>query len=264
MKVQIIIVSLLAMSVAIAGCNSKKTMTNTPTRNVSERLTDVNVERQIVSGLGGIVGLTQKNHRVGIDVFRGQVLLTGEVPNTEMREAIVQMASQVAQVNHINDYLKLSPEPKSQSHTLHENYLKSKMQAKLLKADVRASQYHIAVRDDIAYLMGVLTPTQHHYIEAAAKETQGILGLISLADVLVTQDELSTFTQSSYNAYNTNQTATSNNPSTQTAPAYAGATAVGGGYGAYPTEPTQNQPTPAVSSASSSAYVQLYQGTNNP
>lgn len=273
------------VSVFLAACSSLTKAPEVSGRNIGEHITDIGVERQILAHLDNIAGLGARNHRVGIDAFRGQVLLTGEVPSEASKQAIGAMADSIEQVKEVHNHLVVAAEPKSQSHTVHEQYLKSKLQAKLLAAGIRLSQYDVAVRNDIAYLMGTLTFAQYQKLEQVAKSTDGIRGLVSLASIIASEQEAKVF----------NQVATATGAVLTTPLPQAGSTNMPLPNSPAPSLPLSNQsmgfqvpetgypnagavvPLPAVvvpvaaptvlvptSSRPQSPYVELYQNTNNP
>lgn len=187
-------ISLLAMGLALSlfGCVTKTASTPTVfvNRSMSEYVTDMGIERQVLSNLSSIAGLTAINHRVGINVFRGELLLTGEVPNMAIKQAIEQMAVSIKEVKKVHNRLKESTEPKSQSYTIHENYLKAKYLGKLIaSSNIKSSQYQVVVRDNMVYMMGVLTANQLQFARQLATQTEGVVGFVSLMTVLASNQE---------------------------------------------------------------------------
>lgn len=179
--------------IALSGCVTKPINTSNLSinRTIPERVTDLGIERQVLSNLDGIVGLTKNNHRVAIDAFRGDLLLTGEVPTIATKRAIEQMAKSIKEVKKVENHLKIFDEPKSQSHTVHENYLKTKYLSKLMTSGggIKMSQYRVVVRDDIVYMMGVMTVNQVQLASKLARQTEGIMGFVSLMTVLAANQE---------------------------------------------------------------------------
>lgn len=263
-----IIIAVLVGTLFLVGCNSTKPPSEAPTRNVGERITDLGIERRILGQLGDVVGLANGNNRIAVDVFRGQVLLTGEVPTQEALDQIVHIAGTTDRVEVVHNRLKIAREPKSQSHTVHESYLKSKMQARLLRSDVKSTQYYLTVRDDLVYVMGTLTQGQFDEIDHAARQTSGILGLVSLAQLLLTEEEYQNYNQSTqststayndpYNTQDPEYTQSYVQAPTYNAPAYTQAPS--GQAPSYTPNIGQNPIMPN----SQSPYIQLYQGTTNP
>lgn len=229
----------ISMALLVAGCASNATYIAadgtviSTSRSAPERMVDVGIERSALKGLDNIVGLTSSNHRVSITAFRGEVLLTGEVPSEDIKQRIGTMVESIKEVTEVFNYLTVADTPKSQSHTVHENYLKTKIESKLVTSKIKSSQYHIVVRNDIAYVMGYLTKAQQDKVIEAVTSTDGLAGLYLLSTLLLTEEELEA---GSY-------TQESNYPQT----------------GSYP----DNEAAVSQSSAQSS-YVQLYQNTDNP
>lgn len=157
-------------------------------RTLPERMSDEGIERTIIKNLPNVAGLeNMDNHtvRVIVDSFRGEVLLTGEVPNEAVKANIENMAKSIKEVSQVHNYLEILPTPKSPSHTTHENFLKSKVRAKILASRTASSpQYKMALRSDVVYLMGYVSPTQQANIVDAINSTLGIQKLVLLATLL--------------------------------------------------------------------------------
>lgn len=177
----------------MVGCHSTGV-----TRTLPQKVTDVSAERQLLSVLDGVAGLTSNNHRVAINSYRGEMLLTGEVPNQQIKIAVGERAAVLPNVSKVYNYLKIS-EPKSQSHTVHENYLKAKVLAKLLTSGaINKSQYELVVRDDTLYVMGSMTYPQVQVLQNTVASTDGVLAMVSLLNVMVTASEHQLLQPSAY------------------------------------------------------------------
>lgn len=122
--------------------------------------------------------MSENSVRIGIDSFRREVLLTGEVPSEQVKTDVANMISSIHDVKKVYNYLTVTATPKAQSHTLHENYLKSKIIAKILgTGGVHPSQYKLVVRDNMAYLLGFLTAQQEQTIINTIASVQGMEGV---------------------------------------------------------------------------------------
>lgn len=183
---------LTALAISLTACVSAKTQVvyegqeYAVSRTALEKMTDFSIEREIIKNINQITGIEDGNHRVGINSFRGDVLLTGEVPSDAIKTEIEQITKSIRQVDSVYNYLTVG-EPKSQSHTLQEQYLKTKVDAKLLlkqKENITPSQYLVVVRDDMAYIMGVMTKAQQEEIIQTAYTVDGVRS-VSLVNSLV-------------------------------------------------------------------------------
>lgn len=153
-------------------------------RSLIERINDGNISLLARRALSNIEGMTDNNVRIAIDSYRRDVLLTGEVPSEYIKQQVEQRILSVRDVDKVFNHLTVIDIPKSQSHTVHENYLRSKIHAKLLlNPDIKSSQYKIVVRDQTAYVMGDLTPAQQNDILNAIQNTSGMAMAVTLTTV---------------------------------------------------------------------------------
>lgn len=150
--------SVLAVALMMVGCASTQSnpalgKLTSATHSVSERVLDAQLEREIQAKLATIPEITNKQARVMADVFRGHVLLTGEVPSTQVEAKIVETIKSVPNFQGGSNYLTVAL-PKLATHTLHEKYLKAKALRTIKAAGVDTKQAKVVVRDDVVYLMG--------------------------------------------------------------------------------------------------------------
>lgn len=147
-------------------------------RTLPEAISDEAIERTSHKNLTNVHGVSENSVRIGIDSFRREVLLTGEVPSEQLKTDVANMISSIHDVKKVYNYLTVTATPKAQSHTLHENYLKSKIIAKILgTGGVHPSQYKLVVRDNMAYLLGFLTAQQEQTIINTIASVQGMEGV---------------------------------------------------------------------------------------
>lgn len=147
-------------------------------RTLPETISDEAIERTSHKNLTNVHGVSENSVRIGIDSFRREVLLTGEVPSEQVKTDVANMISSIHDVKKVYNYLTVTATPKAQSHTLHENYLKSKIIAKILgTGGVHPSQYKLVVRDNMAYLLGFLTAQQEQTIINTIASVQGMEGV---------------------------------------------------------------------------------------
>lgn len=158
-------------------------------RTIPERISDESIELTARRNLSTIPGINENNVRIAIDSYRREVLLTGEVPTEQIKVEIGRTIESMRDVLKVYNYLTVTETPKSQSHTVHENYLRSKIGTRLLaERGIKSSQYKVIVRDRTAYVMGYMTPTQQDYILQAIQATPGMAMAVTLT-TLVTDGE---------------------------------------------------------------------------
>lgn len=266
----------------LVGCASKATTVDGATvavqsRTIPERMTDFGIQRNIVNGLSNISGLSKDNVRVAVTSFRGEVLLTGEVPNQQIKADIERMALSIREVKGVYNYLEVTDTPKSQSHSNHEKYLQTKIRTKLIGSSLSMSQYALIVRSDVAYIMGEMTKSQQDEIVQAIRETDGIKGIVLANKILSTGEINNAYANTSPNTlsnagydgtavYPNNAVASPNgqyNPNT----GYPNSMYTNNGQPSHNVSqaaPTYQPPVNQSNPNAGSGYVQLYQGTNKP
>lgn len=188
------VITVAVLASVLSACASTKTQVvyggqeYAMSRTVAERAVDFNLERDIIRYVGQINGIEDGNHRVAANAFRGDVLLTGEVPSQAIKDEIEQIVRSIRQVGSVYNYLAVG-EAGGQSHTLHEQYLKSKIDARLLlkNQEISPSQYTVVVRDDIAYVLGVITAVQQQEMVSTIIAAGG-MKQIALVNSLVAVD----------------------------------------------------------------------------
>lgn len=235
-------------------------------RSIPERISDESIELTARKNLTRIDGVNEKSVRVAIDSFRREVLVTGEVPNQTIKANIESMLKSMKDVTAVYNYLTIADTPKSQSHTVHEGYLKSKIIARLIiNKGIKASQYKIVVRDRTAYIMGHMTPEQQSYVLDAIQSTSGMASAVTLT-TLVNGDASVINTASTINDATTDTKGVVYGGVVTTAKTAKDTDALQEIYipNANANAPTNTAPVYAPYGSSTSGYIQLYRGTNSP
>ncbi len=221
-------------------------------RTISERISDELIERTSHKNLANISGVGEHNVRIAINSFRREVLLTGEVPSEKIKADVENMVSSINDVKAVYNYLVVTSTPKAQSHTLHENYLKSRIIAKIVSAGgVKSSQYKLVVRDNMAYLLGFLTVEQEQAVVSTIASVKGMEGVRVLSTRV--RGDVSTLTTNANYAINDAE----EDPS-------AGGMVYGGGASAVyptPTIPTATYPQSMHPNTSGTGYADPNVGT---
>lgn len=230
-------------------------------RSLPERISDESIEFTARRNLSQINGVDQNTVRIALDSFRREVLVTGEVPNETVKADIEAMLKSMKDVTAVYNYLTVAATPKSQSHTVHESYLKSKINARLIaNRDIKSSQYKIVVRDRTAYVMGYMSQAQQGYVLDAIQNTAGMASAVTLTTLV--SDE-----------------AAASAPNDPNASASSDGVIYGGVVDTEPqpyalqeiyipnantNAPTNVEPVYTPAGAGTSGYVELYQGTGTP
>ena len=201
MKKLLIVLTSMAM-IGLTACASNGTQSigaDAMGRTIPERISDSSIELTARRNLATIPGVSPNAVRIDIASFRREVLLTGEVPSEQIKIEVGRTIDSMRDVEKVFNYLTVVETPKSQSHTLHENYLRSKINTRLLtNRHLKSSQYKVVVRDRTAYVLGYLTSEQQGYILEAIQATPGMEAAVTLT-TLVSVQELENYTDHKVN-----------------------------------------------------------------
>lgn len=119
-----------------------------------------------------------KKAQVRVDSYNGVVLLTGNVPESDMRDLASDTVKKIRKVRSVHNELKVSP-PKSFSTRIGDGWLKSKIATRLLfHRNIKSSRYHVVVNDGVIYLMGLSTRKNADLVVAAVQQSYGVQKIV--------------------------------------------------------------------------------------
>ncbi|WP_066802815.1 BON domain-containing protein, partial [Moraxella oblonga] len=215
-----VVFAITTLSSTLMACSSAPTSNHINygvpfvNRTLPERMIDEGIEHTVLRNLPNVAGMENiQNHqmRMAVDSFRREVLLTGEVPNPAISQNINTMIASMKDVTKIYNYLNIGT-PRTQANTLQDNFLKSKILAKLATdRSVKSSQYKLVVRDNTVYVMGYLTQTQQNRIVEAIRQTQGVERVVLLSNLVTYLDSNPPFSNNSFNNNSFNNNSFNNN-----------------------------------------------------
>ena len=172
----------LVMGAAAGGLG----MVATDRRTSGAQLDDQGIELRAGARVREIAG---DNSHVNITSFNRQVLLTGEVPTTALRQRIEETVSRIENVTGVvNDLGMAAPSSLQQRST--DAFITGKVKASLLDAkDIFANAYKVVTERNVVYLMGRVTRRE---AERATDVTRGVSGVEKVVRVMeiISESEL--------------------------------------------------------------------------
>lgn len=153
-------------------------------RTIAQRILDQSIVNTAKTNINAMDPTLYKRSRIGVDSFYSQVLLTGEVPDEDTKKKVVQIVSAMPDVKEVYDKLTVGPQ-KGTSYTVHDGYISSKINAKIIANNaISSSQIKVVSDDGIVYVMGKLTPTQRGHLMNIVESTVGIKELVLLTELI--------------------------------------------------------------------------------
>lgn len=127
--------------------------------------------------------------RVSVTSYNRQVLLTGEVPNAQDREAVAQLVSKVDNVDSVVNELAVQNSP-SLTERSTDLLVTGRIKAALLDArDLQANSVKVVTERGVAYLMGRVTAREAERITSIARAVPGVQRVVRIFET-ISEDEL--------------------------------------------------------------------------
>lgn len=155
-------------------------------RTTGTQLEDAGIEQRATNRI--FADYDDKVH-VNTTSFNRQVLLTGEVPTADAREAIAKAVSSVGNVRSLVNELAVMPNTPITQRS-NDTFLTGKMRASLVDAkDLTGSAFKVVTERGVMYLMGIVTQREADRATAIARGISGVRKVVRVFEI-VSEDDL--------------------------------------------------------------------------
>ena len=155
-------------------------------RTAGTQVEDEGIELRAINRINADYG-----ERVHINVisYNRQVLLTGEVPTAEVRQAVERSVVGVGNVLSVVNDLAVQP-LSSLSHRSTDTFITGKVRASLVDAkDISAGPFKVVTERNVVYLMGLVTEREASRAASIARGVDGVRKVVRTFEIL-TEDQL--------------------------------------------------------------------------
>lgn len=169
------------MAVGTAGAAA--TASATDRRTVGTQIDDKTTQSRVRSAINDIP-LVKDEAAVSVDVYNGQVLLTGQAPLQKMIIDIENSASTVQNVTKVHNQIRLgSPIPATS--TMNDVWLASKIKTIMLADEqIPLFKLDLIVEDSEVFIMGLLTKQEAAAAVEAARNVDGVTKVIRVMELI--------------------------------------------------------------------------------
>lgn len=150
-------------------------------RTLATQAEDESIELKTV----GRVSDAHKNDvHLNVTSFNRMVLLTGEVPNDQVKQSIERIARSVENTRGLVSELTIAP-PTTLSSRANDSYITSKIKARFVDAQ-RFNALHVKVvtENSVAHLMGLVKRQEAKDAAEIARTTQGVKKVVTAFEYL--------------------------------------------------------------------------------
>jgi osmotically-inducible protein OsmY len=185
-ETKIVVVGLIVLGSLMSGC-AGVLVGSVATGAViadGERTTGTFVEDQAIElktleAIRGNLELRGQRH-ISVTSYNQIVLLTGQVPSTELREIAVSIASKIEKVRQIFNEIEIAA-PSSMVTRSGDSLLTAKVKTKLFTlSGFDATKVKVVSENGVVFLMGILTAEGANIAAVAASQVGGAQKIVKL------------------------------------------------------------------------------------
>jgi len=146
-------------------------------RSTGSQVDDESIELRITTAAGSSYG---DSIHLNVTSYNATVLLTGEVPSTQIRDDVVKVAKTTDRVKAVDNYLVIGPNVDISGRT-NDSYITSKVKARFVESD-RLSTLNVKVVTErsTVYLMGIVSRDEGSAAGQIAATTSGVARVVKL------------------------------------------------------------------------------------
>ena len=164
---------------AVAGA----TKVATDPRTVGTQIDDETLEERVKSAIYKDQQI-KSEARISITSYSGRILLTGQVPNDNLREIATSLAKGVQNVNDVYNEVRIGPKV-SFSQISKDAWITSQIKSKMLvDSKVKTSDIKVVTENNEAFLMGNVTQDQGNAAAEIARNVSGVTKVVKVFNYL--------------------------------------------------------------------------------
>ncbi len=186
----LLILSFLISGFNLSGCTQFLSATHkSPVhqdpgqRSRGEKIDDVQIKRHLKVNIDKADPKLKKAN-INVASYNGIVLLTGEVPNQQLREVAGAIARDMTAVRQVNNEIQIASKSTIFSRT-NDNWIATKITGKIVKKKlIEINRVKIIVENRIVYIMGLLTEKEAAAIAEVASTTKGVRRVVRAVELV--------------------------------------------------------------------------------
>ena len=164
---------------AVAGA----TKVATDPRSMGTQLDDETLESRVNSAIKKDQQI-KSEARISVTAYSGRVLLTGQVPNENLREVASSLAKGVQNVNDVYNEVRVGPKVDF-AQISKDSWITSQIKSKMLvDSKVKTSDVKVVTENNEVFLMGNVTQDQGNAAAEIARNVAGVTKVIKVFNYL--------------------------------------------------------------------------------
>jgi osmotically-inducible protein OsmY len=170
-------------ALAVGTVGAAATTSATDRRTVGTQIDDKTTQSRVRSAINDIP-LVKEQAAVSVDVYNGQVLLTGQAPLQTMINDVETTAVKVQNVLKVHNQVRLG-QPIPATSTMNDVWLASKIKTIMLADEnIPLFKLDLVVEDSEVFIMGLLTKQEAAAAVEAARNVSGVTKVIRVMELI--------------------------------------------------------------------------------
>ena len=156
----------------------------TDRRSASVVIDDKTLQFNVLSSLFREKYVYQNSH-INATAYNGAILLTGEARDQSVRQQAESIASRVAGVQRVYNYIVIGP-TSSFSNRTYDTTQTAKVKTALLDVDIAGfnpSRVKVVTEHGVTYLMGLVSESESNAAIGVAQKVSGVVRVVSLFEI---------------------------------------------------------------------------------
>jgi len=180
--ISLILLLLTGCAAAVVGAGAAVATTATVAHD--RRTTGIFIEDQAIELKASKSFFSDKeindSSHINVTSYNTVVLITGETPNEDIRQRVVNVVRNIPKVTHVYDELTIAA-PSSMLSRSSDSLITSKVKTRLLTLDdFDGTRVKVVTEKGIVYLMGLLTRAESDIATGEAQQSGGVQKVVKL------------------------------------------------------------------------------------
>jgi len=180
-----VLAMVLALTVTLTGCAKIITVTtsepiqiSTNKRTLGTKINDQQLETIARVNLNKASKQLEDAH-INIDSFNGLVLLTGQVPNDQLRNLAGDTVGKINSVRQVHNELTAGAPTTFQKRSK-DSWITTKIKTKLIASSIQSRRILILTEAQTVFLMGLVSRYEADRITKVAQNTSGVKQVVKV------------------------------------------------------------------------------------
>jgi osmotically-inducible protein OsmY len=184
-----VLATLLVLSATLAGCakiisvtTSEPIQINANKRTLGTKINDQQLETIARVNLNNTNKQLEDAH-INIDSFNGIVLLTGQVPNEQLRTLAGDTVGKINSIRQVHNELTAGSPTDFQARSK-DSWITTKIKTKLVASSIQSRRIVIITEAQTVFLMGLVSRYEADRITNIAKNTGGVKQVVKVFEYI--------------------------------------------------------------------------------